>query len=374
MPRMPLNPRTLATLIAAACVSITPQALAAPIYTQTNLTSNIPGLAANTDPNLKNPWGMSFGATTPIWVSDQGTNVSTLYTASGAPTSLVVSTPPGPTGQVFNSTTGFELAPGDPARFIFASLSGTVSGWNPAVSATSAVTEFTATDHAAFTGLASGSSGGKDYLYAADFANGKIDVLDNAYHKVSLSGSFVDPNLPANYAPYNIANVGGKLYVEYAKVDPVTHIPSTQNNQGIVSVFNTNGQFVQRLITDTHLNSPWGVVLAPSGFGGFANDLLVGNFGNGVINAFDPGTGAFVGVIADADGKPLANDGLWALAFRSPGSAFDPNALYFVAGIHDQRDGLLGVIEPIPEPATFTTLGLALSAFLLRRKLLRRDS
>ncbi len=368
---MPLNPRTLA-LIAAACVSTAPQALAATIYTQTNLTSDIPGLAANTDPNLKNPWGMSFGATTPFWASDQVTNVSTLYTASGAAVSLVVSTPQGPTGQVFNGTTGFLLAPGDPARFIFASLSGTISGWNPAVQATSAVVEFTATDHAAFTGLASGSSGGNDFLYAADFANHKIDVFDNAYHATSLSGSFVDPNLPADYSPYNIANVGGKLYVEYAKVDPVTHLPSTGNNQGIVSVFNTNGQFVERLVTDTHLSAPWGIALAPSGFGAFANDLLVGNFGNGMINAFDPTTGAFIGTIADANGHPLVNDGLWSLAFRSAAApGFNPNALYFTAGIHNQRDGLLGAIEPVPEPATLATLGLALGALLLRRRLAR---
>ena len=299
--------------IAAICtLAVNPAVLqAATMYYQTNLASDIPGLAAHTDPNLINPWGMSFGATSPFWVSDQGTNRSTLYNGTGTPQALVVTTPPGPTGQVFNGTSSFKLDGTNPAFFLFSSLSGTISGWNPAVSPTSAVVKFTATDGAVYTGLASGPSN----LYAADFANGKIDSFDASFDKVTLAGSFTDPGLPMGYVPYNIQNVGGSLYVEYAKVDPVTHRASEDTNQGIVDVFDTSGNFVRRLATAANLSSPWGITLAPAKFGDFSNDLLVGNFGDGTISVFDPTTGAFLGKLLDASGHAISNDGLWALTF-----------------------------------------------------------
>lgn len=352
-------------LAASGCLSR--PSLAAATYAQTNLTSDIPGLAANTDPNLRNPWGSSFAATSPFWVSDQAAGVATLYNAAGAPQSLVVTTPPAPTGQVNNPTSSFQLTPGNPARFIFASLSGQVAGWNPTVSPTHAVTMFTAPDAAVYTGLANGTVGSSNFLYAADFAGRKIDVLDSSFMKTTLAGSFTDASLPATYAPYNVQSIGGQLYVEYARPDPVTHRASHDANQGIVDVFDTSGNLVRRLATDAHLSSPWGITLAPGSFGAFGGDVLVGNFGDGTISAFDPATGGFLGQLLDAGGNPIANDALWSLGFRSPGSGFDPNTLFFTAGIQDEVHGLFGAIQvaspsAAPEPASALLFGTALVA------------
>jgi len=317
-------------------------------------------MAANLDPNLANPWGMSFSATSPFWVSNQDTNTSTLYNAAGVAQALVVTTPPSPTGQIFNGTTDFALTPGNPARFIFSSLSGTVSGWNPAVSATAAVTQFMATDGAVYTGLANGTIGTTNYLYAADARNNKIDVLNGSFQKVTLSGSFQLPNLPSGFSPYNVQNIGNRLYVTYAKMD---------SPGGFLGIFDLNGNFIQQ-IADSHLNEPWGVTVAPSTFGTFGNALLIGNEGDGMINGFDAGTGMWLGAISGASG-PLVNDGLWALAFRAPGSGFDPNALYFAAGINDEQNGLFGSITAaaVPEPGTVWTGALAFIALAASARL-----
>jgi uncharacterized protein (TIGR03118 family) len=334
-------------------------------YFQINLASDISGLAANTDTNLKNPWGMSFGPTTPFWVSDQGTNESTLYNGAGAPQSLMVTTPAGPTGQVFNSTSSFMLSSGGKALFIFATLSGAIAGWNGA-QGTTAVTEATSTG--SFTGLAIGNNGAGDRLWAADFTKGTIDTFDGSFTPTSSSGGFTDPSLPAGYSPYNIQAIGTKLYVEYTKTDPVTHRATTTANTGIVDVFDMNGFFLQRLATNTNLNSPWGVTMASAGFGSFGGDLLVGNFGDGTISVFDPGTGTFLGTISGPNGKPLVNSGLWALNFRAPGSGFDPNTLFLNAGINGEADGLFAEVQVVPEPGTWALVGLALAgAVSLRR-------
>jgi uncharacterized protein (TIGR03118 family) len=301
-------------------------------YFQINLTSDITGLAANTDLNLKNPWGMSFAPTSPFWISDQVTDVSTLYSGAGVPQPLVVSTPPssppptGPTGQVFVGGLGFTMTSGSSANFVFATLAGTIDAWN---SGTGAVTQFTATDGAVYTGLAQVGS----LLYAADTRNGKIDVFNSSFQKTTVSGTFANASVPAGLTPYDIQNVGGKLYVEYAK----RNTPG-----GFVGVFDANGNLTQN-ISDTHLNSPWGVTLAPATFGQFGGDLLIGNFGDGTINAFNPATGAFIGTLSDVNGKPIVNSGLWSLQFRTVSQpTFDTNTLFFTAGINGEADGLFG--------------------------------
>lgn len=334
-------------------------AWAAPVYFQTNLASDITGLAPNVDPNLKNPWGMSFTNTSPFWLSDQVTNKATLYSGSGVPASLIVSMPTlpagGPTGQVANGTSGFELTPGNPARFIFATLGGTIAGWNPTVSPTSSLTEFTAPDSAVYTGLAMGTANSSTFLYAADTRNGKIDVLDSSFHKTTLPGSFADSSIPAGFTPYNIQNVAGKLYVEYAK----RNAPG-----GFVDVFDTSGNLLQQ-IRDSHFNSPWGVTLASQGFGAFGNDLLIGNFGDGTIDVFNPTSGAFIAVLSNSVGNPIVNNSLWALNFRAQGSGFDPNTLFFSAGINNEADGLFGEIQVVPEPGTLGTAALVLAMGLI---------
>jgi uncharacterized protein (TIGR03118 family) len=330
------------------------------VIQQTNLVSDIPGLAAVTDPNLVNPWGVSFSATSPFWVSDQGKNVSTLYNASGVPQGgpLVVNVPGGPTGQVANSTPGF-LIGSTPSAFIFSTLSGNILAWNGAQGTNAAIVG--TTPGAVYTGLTMGTLNGNSALFAANNASGKIDVFDSAFHPVSLSGTaFADASVPSGLTPYNVQNLGGNIYVEYAAA---RGLPG-----GFVAVFDANGNLL-RNINDPHLNAPWGVAIAPAGFGDFGGDLLVGNFGDGTINAFNPTTGAFAGTLSDSAGNPIVNSGLWALEFRTPvagnaNTGSNPNSLFFTAGINGEADGLFGRLDPIPEPGTLGTVGLVLAGIL----------
>jgi uncharacterized protein (TIGR03118 family) len=339
----------------------------ATIYTQTNLTSDIQGLAAHTDPNLKNPWGVSFSPVSPFWISDQGTNLSTLYDGFGVPNSLVVSTPPagglGPTGQVANTGSGFVLPNGGASLFIFATLSGTIDGWN-GMSGTTA-TLVASTPGASYTGLAMGANASGNFLYAANFAGARIDAFNSAFAPATLAGTFTDPNLPAGFAPFNIENIGGNLFVEYAQVNPVTHIQATGAGLGFVSVFDTNGNFVRRLISQGSLNAPWGIAVAPASFGDFSNQLLVGNFGDGLINAFDPINGTFLGTLQDGNGNAIMNDRLWALKTRTGGPGVNTNAVYFTAGINNQADGLFGSIQVVPEPQALALVLVGLAGFVL---------
>lgn len=343
-------------------------------YVQTNLVSDIPGKAVTTDPNLINPWGMANSATSPYWVSDQGAGVATLYTGNGAKNALVVTIPAtavgpqGPTGVVFANLAGNFVLNNNPATFIFANLNGTISAWN---GGTTATIEH-ATAGAVYTGLAL-IDAGTNRLYSANFAGARIDVFDSSFNPVTLgAGAFTDPNLPAGYAPYNIQNINGKLYVQYALVGQ-NGMPVTVLGDGFVDVFDANGNMLQRLISNGQLDAPWGIALAPAGFGDFANDLLVGNFGNGTINAFDPVTGAFKGTISDAQGNPIVNSGLWALNFGNGNAGSTPNTLFFNAGINGEKDGLFGSITPTPEPGTIVLVGGGLLALFkkLRKKLAR---
>jgi uncharacterized protein (TIGR03118 family) len=338
-------------------------------YVQTNLVSDIPGLAANTDAQLKNPWGMSFSATSPFWISDAGTGVSTLYNGFGVKQALVVTIPgpggdvPGvPTGQVFNNASAFGLGNGANATFIFASATGTISGWNGAAG-TTAITQVNGFPSSSYTGLAIAGSGATARLYAANFGTGLVDVFDGSFAQV-FTGGFIDATVPAGFAPFNVQNVGGNIVVTYALKDPVTgeDVPGAGN--GFVDVYDPNGLLLRRVATDGVLNSPWGVALAPAGFGPFGGALLVGNFGDGTIHAYDFFTGALLGGLTDANGAPIVNDGLWALAFRTGGVGVDPNALYLTAGIEDEEHGLFASLTPVPEPGTLGLFAIGLVALL----------
>jgi uncharacterized protein (TIGR03118 family) len=323
---------------------------------QSNIVSDIPGLATTTDANLIDPWGISNTATSPYWISDQGTDRSTLYTGAGTASALVVAVPPvgspsGPTGQVAipAGTTGF-LQPGTTttAHFIFATLDGTIASW-AAGNATTAVT----VPNAAFTGLAFANNGTANYLYVANFVSGgAILVYDSTYTAATLTGTFTDPAIPGSYAPFNIQALGGKLYVEYAQF-AVPGFPNEGTGLGYVDVYDANGNLLQSLVKNGVLNAPWGVAIAPATFTQFPNDLLVGNFGNGEINVFDPTAGTYVGTIEGPQGLPIINEGLWAIEFGNGNAGSSANSIYLTAGINGGRDGLFASISPGPITLTF---------------------
>ncbi len=323
---------------------------------QTNLVSDIPGLAANTDPQLKNPWGVSHTGTSPFWVSDQGTGVSTLYNGAGTKQGLVVTIPPpsgngagSPTGQISNGTTDFLLGPGKPAIFLFATLGGNISGWNPGSNPTNAINEVT-NPNATYTGLTIDSNASGNFLLAANAraggANHGIDVYDAHFNSTTLgANAFLAPNLPSGLTPYNVADLNGTIYVTYA---------AFQQPGGYVAAFDANGNFLRTVGANAPagtFDAPWGLSIAPSTFGAFASDLLVGNFGSGTINAFDPTTGDFLGELMLSNGQPFSEPGLWAILPGNNGSGGSSSSLYFSAGINNEADGLFGVLTPVPEPA-----------------------
>lgn len=335
-------------------------------YRQTNLVSDIPGMALVTDPSLVNPWGMAASATGPWWVSDNGTNLSTLYNGTtGAKSALVVGlTDDAPTGLVFNSTSNFLLPSGGKALFIFSTESGSIDAWNGA-QGTTAINAATI-DGAAYKGLAIGTANSASYLYAADFAQGKVQVFNSTFTPTTLSGNFTDPNLPAGYAPFGVKNLGGKIYVTYAQqgagIDEVDG-----PGKGFVDVYDTNGNLLSRVASGGTLNAPWGLTLAPSNFGDFSNDLLVGNFGDGTINAFDPNSFAFLGQLLDVNGNPISIDGLWDLNFGNGGNGGAKDNLYFSAGLNGEDDGLVGFLH-VPEPFTLSLFGAGLAGMTLVRR------
>jgi len=355
-----------AVLFALAGASIS----AADTFLQTNLTSDVPGLAYITDPNLKNPWGFSYSATSPFWISNQASGTSTLYDGQGNRSSLIVTipgsaTPPsGPTGQVFNSTAGFLLPGNSPAHFIFDTLGGTIDGWNAGGTAVQMVS----TPGAVYTGLAMATVGANTYLYAAD-STGQIRVFNSSFASTTLAGNFTDPNAITGYVPFNIQLIGNNLYVTYARLTP----QGGALTGGYVDEFDTSGNFLLRLATGGALYAPWGVTLAPAGFGSYGNDLLVGNFGDGEILAYNPTTGTYLGTLDGTNGQPIVNDNLWAIGFRTGGTNVNTNALYFTAGIDNQADGLFGELTLTPEPSTAVAMliglgGLGMLAYRRRRK------
>jgi uncharacterized protein (TIGR03118 family) len=313
-------------------------------FKSTILVSDGSVAAAHVDPNLQNAWGIAFGATSPVWVSANNTQKSTLYDGNGVVQSLVVTLPPAtnaqpgsPTGIVANATTDFTVTapskPAAPSLFIFATLAGTIAGWSPSALATQAITVVDNSASATeYTGLAMASNAGANTLYAADFHNGKVDMFDKNFAPITASGTFVDPNLPAGFNPFGIQAVGTTIYVAYAKLGPDGHRDQSGAGNGVVDAFDTAGHLIKRITANGLLNSPWGMAMAPANFGTFSNDLLVGNFGDGTINAFDPNTGALVGTLTQADGSKLTQTGLWGLAFGNNADSQPSNTLFFAAG------------------------------------------
>jgi len=338
-------------------------------YAQHNLVSDIPGLAVHTDPNLVNAWGLDAGPATPWWISDNGTGKATLYNVSTG--AITIFTIPGaggaqgnPTGLVFNGGTGFVVDNGvgspSAARFIFSSEDGTISAFKGAPIVT-VVPNANAPAHGAiYKGLAIDSRTAGQFLYATDFHNGKVDVFDSSFHAVTLAGTFSDPDLPAGFAPFGIQNLGGTLYVTYALQDEDKEDDVAGPGNGFVDAFDTAGNLIGRVASAGELNSPWGLALAPADFGRFSGDLLVGNFGDGRIHAFDPdrltADGEFeaIGLLHSAAGRPIQIDGLWALQFGKGTTASSANGLtttlFFTAGPADEEHGLFGSIELTKPP------------------------
>jgi uncharacterized protein (TIGR03118 family) len=403
---MTIIKRLISVLGCALIVTAIPGYARAAGYMQTNLVSNGAVPAVTTDPNLLNPWGISFlpGAS-PFWVSDNNAGVTTLYDGMGIPfpaaaTPLVVDIPSptdpthggatgAPTGQVANntlfSTPAFFLGPGGifgPALFSFATEDGTIEGWNsppfvsPGIPEPDGPSPLGITDDAfiqvdnstnptpangaVYKGLALatrtiGTNTNAPFLYATNFRSGNVDVFDGTFTPVTVPGGFVDPNVQHGYAPFGIQNINNHLWVTYAQQDAAKHDPVNKPAHGYVSVFDADGNLLSHFAQRGHLSSPWGVGLAPADFGQFANDILVGNFGDGRINAYDPANGHWLGVLSDSSGKPIVNPGLWSVVFSGPAGMTavnaTPDTLYITAGLlgpTHENAGVFATISPVP--------------------------
>ena len=316
-------------------------------YSTTPFQSDLPGLAAHVDPNLVNPWGMAANSSgSVIWVSDNGTGVSTLYQQDGTARPLVVTIPTSarnkdggnPTGVVFNGTTSFHVTlngNSQPALFIFVSEDGSISGWNPMVDGTHAIIAVDngtnlGSERAIYKGATLGVANGHNFLYVTNFHTGRVETYDENFRKVNPRG-FVDHTLPAGYAPFGIRNFNDKIYVTYALQDAKGEDDVAGPGNGFVNVFDASGNFLQRLISNGNLNAPWGLALVEG------DELWVGNFGDGRINNYNVADGTFIETISHADATPLEIDGLWDLLPLGAG-------VYFTAGIADEEHGLFGLI------------------------------
>jgi uncharacterized protein (TIGR03118 family) len=368
-PRSKLARATGATLLLVLGFASVPSALAdAPqnqqhengFYQQHNLVSDGFVTADHNDPNLVNAWGVAFNPFGFVWVADNGTGVSTLYDGDGNPQSLVVQIPTpdaasggNPTGIVFNGSGGFTVTVGSatgPSRFIFATEDGIIAAWAPAVDGTLAikVVDNSATSGAIYKGIALSAGGSGQLLYATDFHNARVDVFDATFQPATLApGAFADSAIPAGFAPFGIQAINGNVYVTYAKQDADQEDDVSGAGLGYVDVFDPNGVLLHRVASRGALNAPWGIALAPAGFGNLSNALLIGNFGDGTINAFDPVLGRPLGALRGADHKPIRIEGLWGIAFGN-GLAHQPvNTLFFAAGPDDEAHGLYGRIDAV---------------------------
>jgi uncharacterized protein (TIGR03118 family) len=355
--------RRLLRLALVAAVSTLALAAAAPLsasppggsYTVTPLVSDVPGAAAVTDPHLVNGWGLARSATSPWWVADNGVDLSTLYISNGSSISinpLVVGVDGGPTGAVFagipnnflvGTTATTTLAP---ANFVFASEDGMIRAWRGG--STAALVTAHGDPGAIYKGLAIAQTVAGPMLYATDFHNAHVDVFNGAWHNVTPAGSFVDPMLPSGYAPFGIQAIGDRIFVSYAQQDADAADEIAGQSRGFVDAYDLSGNLLARVGQRGQLNAPWGLALAPASFGRYAGDLLVGNFGDGQINAYEETAAGFEhrGTLRDANGGKLVIDGLWALEFGNAGSNGNPDTLFFTAGPNDESHGLFGTITP----------------------------
>jgi uncharacterized protein (TIGR03118 family) len=391
--------KTLLSLTTAASLALSGGSFAsAQHYTQVNLVANTSGVAPLTDPNLVNPWGVSRTSGSPWWISDNGTGLSTLYNGAGAINPLVVTIPKAdPTSKTFptgtstgtianGSPTDFLLAAGAPAAFLFSTIDGTISGWNPTVGvasggappSTHAVVVVKTTDGSSYTGLTSATINGKRYLYAANFNKGTVDVYDNAFHKVTLQSNqdgdrdhdtdkpFIDERLPRDFVPFNVQAIGNDIVVTFVLHQEGNPLETDGSGLGYVDIFSSDGLLLRRVEHGDWLNAPWGVALGPLDFGTFSHALLIGQWagggtseGSGTIAAYDFATGKFIGLVQDSTGKPLSINGLWAISpgnSAAPGS-YDPagspaSELYFTAGPDGGKGGLFGYLKPVSTELT----------------------
>lgn len=343
------------------------------VYTQSNLVSDGSVKALQTDTQLVNPWGVAIGQATPFWINTAGTGLSEVYDTGGNK-QFVVKVPAAaagktgsPTGIVFNaSTTDFALSQGGSALFIFDALDGTVSAWNSSLTNATVVVDNSAAG-AVYTGLALINNGTANFLLAANLAQNRIDVFDAKFAPATLGGNFTDPSIPSGFAPFNVHVINNQVFVMYAQQNPAGGPPLGGSGAGYVSVFDNNGKFVAHAISGGNLNAPWGLALAPAAFGAFGGDLLVGNFGDGTINAYDPASFAWKGQLQDSTGKPIQNDALWEILFGANGTG-DPNTLYFTAGVNNEKGGLFGTITATAAAAAGDfTMNLAQTALTVKQ-------
>lgn len=376
----PINPtrlRKAALLVVCAPVLLIAQSPSSNNFLVHNLVSDLPGIADHQDKNLVNPWGNGFGST-PFWTGNNGTGTSTLYDGTGTASSLIVTIPQagnagnaGPvTGVIFNSfssnTAAFAVASGKPSNFIFCTEEGVIAGWNGSASGTKASILFdNSKSGAVYKGCALGGTSTAPILFAANFNAGRIDVYDGSLNlnQGTYASAFANSAIPAGFAPFNVQVINGTVFVTYAKQDSKKEDDVAGPGNGYLATFDQSGKLIANLISQGPLNSPWGMTVAPASFGAFGGALLVGNFGDGAINAFNLATGKSLGVLNDVGGKLIAIPGLWSLNFGSGARSEDPGTLYFTAGIGGgpnndpvESHGLLGSIQPAP---TFLSSGVS---------------
>lgn len=355
-----MNKLSISLAAGALALTAASAAPASDFYQQRNLVSNTPALhAEQLDANVVNAWGLVVNPYHLTWVANNGTGVATIFDGNGKPANLVV-TIPGPngaagtpTGAVYYGGAGFVITKGKasgPSMFLFAAEDGGISGWSPTVDRTSAIRVIdNSGKNAVYKGIAISGAGQGNLLYATDFHNGRVDVYDSNFKPVTLPGRpFEDRNLPAGYAPFGIRAINGDLYVTFAKQDAARHDDVKGPGFGFIDVFAPDGRLLRRFASGGLLNSPWGIAVAPDGFGRFSNRLLVGNFGDGAINAYDLATGKCLGPLKSRQHKPIHIDGLWGLAFGNGLEEQPVDTLYFSAGPNQENNGLFGRIDVVP--------------------------